>query len=380
MTSEITIDSSMLARALAAAGKNEQLRSIIFDALREAEAAADDPKVFRDQIRWPLVLSLLSEVRNHRVVLENGLIFEVGPDSRIEQALLLSPVAHPDHVWEPQTSKLLTALATGVSHVIVGGAYIGDQVLLMARAAANCNPPGVIHAFEPMDHAFACLQRNLELNDLRNVVAHRLGLWDRSNVSLSVEGHLGLASSIPLEEGRIASGEVIESVKIDEYVESRRLSSVGLIMLDTEGGEEKALVGARALLARPWPDAPNVVFEVHRNFVDWTNGLENTSIVKLLTSQGYVVFAIRDFHDNIPMGEEPIEIIPVDCVYLEGPPHGFNLLATKDADLVRRLGLCVVKNVSPKLLLHKDPALHHPLCSSGDKKNKNNSGSKSGLL
>jgi hypothetical protein len=51
----------------------------------------------------------------------------------------------------------------------------------------------------------------------------------------------------------------------------------------------------------------------------------------------------------------------VDRVYLEGPPHGFNMLATKDRDLVGRLGLRIVENVSPKLLLDKDPALHHPL-------------------
>jgi FkbM family methyltransferase len=250
---------------------------------------------------------------------------------------------------------------------LIGGAYIGDHALLMAQAGVADNPSTTIHAFEPMQHAFGRLRRNLELNGITNVVAHRLGLWDRSDVSLSVEGHLGLASSIPLEEGQDGAGEVIQSVMIDDYVKSQQLPAVGLIMLDTEGGEEKALLGARELLARPGTDAPNIVFEVHRYFVDWTPGLENTSIVQLLTSQGYSVFAIRDFHDNYPMTDQPIEIIPVDHVYLEGPPHGFNMLATKDSDLVRRLGLCVVEDVSPKLLLHKDPALHHPLSSNSNK-------------
>jgi hypothetical protein len=60
------------------------------------------------------------------------------------------------------------------------------------------------------------------------------------------------------------------------------------------------------------------------------------------------------------MENRPIEIIPVDRVYLEGPPHGFNVLATTDSDLINRYGLRIVEDVSPKLLLHKDPALHHP--------------------
>ena len=357
MSSEIVPDNSKLTQALAAAGKDPKLRNAIFDALRQAEADADDPANFREQVRWPLILSLLGEAKTHMVVLENGLIFEIGPDSRIEQALLLSSEAHPDHVWEPQTTKLLTALAAKTTNVIVGGAYIGDHVLFLARAVGGANTRGVVHAFEPMQHSFDRLLHNLNVNNIRNVIANRLGLWDRGQIVLTVEGHLGLASSGPEAEEN-TSGERIQSISIDEYVESRQISSVGLIMLDIEGGEEKALAGACATIAK---HSPNIVFEIHRHFVDWSEGLEKTSIVRFLLSQGYSVFAIRDFHNNYPMAGHPIEIIPVHRVYLEGPPHGFNALATKDPDLIDRLGLRVVEDVSPKLLLHKDPALHHPI-------------------
>ena len=357
MSSEIVADNRVLAQALAEAGKDQKLRNAIFEALRQAEAAADDPVNFREQVRWPLILSLLSEAKTHTVVLENGLIFEVSPDSRIEQALLLSTEAHPDHVWEPQTTRLLTALAAETTNVIVGGAYIGDHVLFLARAVGGGKTPGVIHAFEPMQHAFDRLLHNLKVNNIRNVVANRLGLWDRGQIVLTMEGHLGLASSKPQAEDN-TSGERIDSISIDEYVESGQVSPIGLIMLDTEGGEEKALIGARETIAKY---APNIVFEIHRQFVDWSEGLEKTSIVEFLHSHGYSVFAIRDFHNNYPMAGHPIEIIPVNRVYLEGPPHGFNALATPDPNLVKRLGLRIVENVSPKLLLHKDPELHHPI-------------------
>mgnify|MGYP003288488481 CR=1 FL=1 len=357
MSSEIVADNAKLAQALAAAGRDRKLRDAIFNALRKAEVDADDPASFREQVRWPLILSLLSEAKTHAVVLENGLVFEVSPDSRIEQALLLSTEAHPDHVWEPQTTRLLTALAAETTTAIVGGAYIGDHVLFLARAIGGGSTPGVVHAFEPMQHAFDRLLHNLKINNIQNVVANRLGLWDRGDIVLSMEGHLGLASSKPRTE-KNAAGESIESISIDGYVESRQVSTVGLIMLDTEGGEEKALAGASETIAK---HGPNIVFEIHRHFVDWSEGLEKTSIVQFLKSFGYSVFAIRDFHNNYPMAGRPIEIIPVDRVYLEGPPHGFNALATTDADLVARLGLRIVEDVSPKLLLHKDPALHHPI-------------------
>lgn len=353
MSSEIVRNDALLAHALSTLGKDERVRGLIFDALREAETQAEDPATFREQVRWPLILALLADVESQRVVLENGVLFDVRPDSRIEKALLLSSVAHPDHVWEPQTTRLLTQLAADATNVIVGGAYIGDQTVLIAHAMSG----GRVHAFEPMKAAFERLLHHLQINDLDNVVAHRLGLWNTSHASLQLEGHLALASSIAIEAGQNATGETSESISIDDYVRSQDLSRVELIMLDTEGGEENALLGAQQTISR---DQPNIVFEVHRNFVDWTNGLEKTSVVRFLTSQGYDVFAIRDFHNNYSMRGYPIELVPVPTVYLEGPPHGFNLLATRDAALLPRLDLRIVENVSPKLLLEKDPALHFP--------------------
>lgn len=64
------------------------------------------------------------------------------------EALLLSREAAPDHVWEPQTTKLLAALAARPGDILVGGAYIGDQVVPIARVAASRD--GRVHAFEPM--------------------------------------------------------------------------------------------------------------------------------------------------------------------------------------------------------------------------------------
>jgi FkbM family methyltransferase len=351
MSSEIVADKDLLAPALAAAGKNERLRNEIFSVLRRAEIEADNPAEFRENVRWPLMLALLQEVEMHRVVLKNGLVFDVSPESRIEKALLLSTEAHPDHVWEPQTTKLLTTLAKGARNVIVGGAYIGDHVVFIARAISET---GRVHAFEPAERSYERLLHHLKINGLQNASAHRMGLWHRSDVALQLQGDLALASSVPATDAEHA----FQSTSIDDYVRSQNLSSVELIMLDTEGGEENALIGAQETIDR---HSPTILFEIHRHFVDWSNGLEKTSIVSLLTKKGYRVFAIRDFHNNYPMANEPIEIIPVDRVYLDGPPHGFNVLAIRQPNVIDELGLRVVKDVSPKLLLDKDPALHLPL-------------------
>mgnify|MGYP003600834230 CR=1 FL=1 len=61
------------------------------------------------------------------------------------------------------------------------------------------------------------------------------------------------------------------------------------------------------------------------------------------------------------MPGQPVEQVPIDSVYLDGPPHGFNMLAVPDAARVQGSAFRIVEGVSPKLLPHKDPHLHHPV-------------------
>ncbi len=359
MYTSTTPDPIGLGDALAYAGLDERVRMELFELLRRAEADAPEPDRFRDHVRWPLVAAALRDVGQHRITLADGLIFDIGTDSRIEKALLLSDRAHPDHVWEPQTTKLLTRLASRSEHAVVGGAYIGDHVLPMAR---RLRTTGRVHAFEPMEHPYRRLLHNIAINDIRNVVANRMGLWDEGDVSLEITGALALATSAPYLDGNgpAAGADVVPSVTISEYLAGQHVSRLDLIMLDTEGGEERALRGALGFLSQPPGQAPNIVFEVHRDYVDWTSGLAGTSLVSLLREHGYLVFAVRDIHGNRAMDGQPIEVVPVDDCYTDGPPHGFNMLAMKQSALISELDLCVVPGVSPKLIVDKDPALHHP--------------------
>jgi hypothetical protein len=153
----------------------------------------------------------------------------------------------------------------------------------------------------------------------------------------------------------------ISTVRLDDYLRGQGLKELDLIMLDLEGAEYSALKGAGEFLALPPGRAPNLVFEIHRFYVDWTQGLHRTELVQWLSGLGYSVFAVRDFNANYDMQGSPVELIPCDSVYLEGPPHGFNMAAFKDVTLLSEDDFRIVRDVSPKLLLHKDPALHHPV-------------------
>ena len=139
------------------------------------------------------------------------------------------------------------------------------------------------------------------------------------------------------------------------------MNNVELIMLDIEGGELEALKGARDLLSRASDSAPVVIFELHGAYTDWSHGLAETDIVRFLSQRGYTVFAIRDYHSNVAMKGRPIQLVEIGSAYIEGPAHGFNMLATKSPETLDASIFRIVGNVSPKLLFHRDPAKHAPL-------------------
>jgi len=228
----------------------------------------------------------------------------------------------------------------------VGGAYFGDQAILVADALRG---RGTCHAFEADADQAAMLERNATLNGLNNVCVNAVGLWSDSVSRLRFVGHDALASTVASDDG-------VATITIDDYAKS--IAHVGVIMLDLEGGELHALHGAQRVLA---DDAPHVVFEIHRSYVDWSAGLQNTEIAQYLASFDYTLFAVRDFQSNYDMGNRPIELVPIETAYLEGPPHGFNALAVRDAAVIDDEVFRIVPNVSPKLLLHRDPKLHHPM-------------------
>ena len=228
--------------------------------------------------------------------------------------------------------------------------------MLIAREVAARG--GVVHAFEPNNEQRAMLARNAEINGLTNIRPRPEGLWSDSSTTLKLVGYDSFASA---EVAEVGAADGFQTVTIADYLKAAGVDRLDLIVLDIEGAELGALKGAEPFLAKPAGEAPDILFEVHRHYVDWSNGLAETEIVRFLTDRGYKVFALRDFNSNYDLARTPIELIPLGSIYLEGPPHGFNMVAVKDPSVFQTDAYKIVRDVSPKLLRHKDPRLHHPV-------------------
>jgi FkbM family methyltransferase len=307
----------------------------------------------REEVSGP-ILEAVMRGRVFSKELRDGTVIEMRYGNKISRDFLLSPDPRPDHVWEPQTTKLLLRFASTARQAVVGGAWIGDQAVLIARRMQATG--GTCHAFEPDPEAFAFLKRNAESNRLGNLVCNPVGLWSRETAILLLGRD---AYGSPQEAGEVAPG--LPAVSLNHYARTQGFAKVDLLMLDTEGGEEAALRGASDFLCQRAGEAPSIVFEIHRHYVDWSRGLDETGVVRSLRGYGYEIFAVRDYHSNHPMEAEPVELIPTRDVHLEGPPHGFNMLAVKEPATIRDPFFRIVRGVSPKLLRNRDPALHQPL-------------------
>jgi hypothetical protein len=182
-------------------------------------------------------------------------------------------------------------------------------------------------------------------------------LWEQDERRLVLVGD---DSHAHVAEVAVTETESFPSLSINTYARENSISKIDLIMLDIEGAELAALRGAQHFLGLASPDAPKIVFELHGLYTDWSEGLAKTDVCVYLTNLGYQLFAIRDYQGNVGAMDRPIELVPIDTAYIEGPPHGFNMLAIKDGALLSKDWLRVVPDVSPKLLFHRDPRLHQP--------------------
>ena len=259
--------------ALARIGETEDWRQAMIRQLLAFEGEIKAPGVdVREDLTGPLVDAMFDGDEIVQRTLSNGAKFEFLYRSKIARDFVMSQPEHPDHAWEPQTSRILVRLAKGAQQVVIGGAYFGDHAVLIAREIAPAG--GVVHAFEPNSQQRGMLARNAELNGLTNVRPRPEGLWHDSSTNLKLVGYDSFANAEVAEAG----DDTFKTVTIADYLAAAGVDRLDLIVLDIEGAELGALKGAHPFLAAPAGEAPAILFEVHRHYVDWSNGLANTEV------------------------------------------------------------------------------------------------------
>jgi FkbM family methyltransferase len=212
--------------------------------------------------------------------------------------------------YEPEVTPLFYRLARRARAVFDVGAHIGFFSLL----AGLINPEVQVFAVEPLARIFKRLERNVALNDLKNVrcICAAAGATEgtaefyfpdeSAPVASSLRSDM-LMATLPADSIRHVPVPV---VTLDRVVAEHRVAQVSLLKLDTERTEHEVLAGCRDTLAR---DRPEIICEV------WPDAGNERQLEDLLRPLGY------HFYQLLPEGiEARTEIV--------GSEHALNYLFT----------------------------------------------------
>lgn len=309
---------------------------------------------FRDEITIKVFDLLIDRKKTFKKSVNNLNIFFPNT-SKISKEFLLSHESFPNHIWEPQTHKLINILCKNKNkkNILFGGAFFGDHACLIAKKFPN----SMIYCFEPVNKQRFYLKKNKIINKLINLFISNKALFKIKNKKLYIKEEKKDDGDISLTINKKKGNDYFLTDTLDHFTQRKKIKKIDLLMIDVEGNELNVLLGAKRLLKKEKLD--NIIFEIHSKYVNWDNGLKKTSIIKLLMKHNYKIFCIRDIHSNSKI-KKKIELLSLENTYLKGPDHGFNLLATKDKKLHLNKNISIIKKkVSPKYLFHKSSSKFH---------------------
>lgn len=150
--------------------------------------------------------------------------------------------------YEPGTTMLFQqVLQRGMVFVDVG-AHIGYYTLL---ASALVGPEGRVFAFEPEEHNYKLLSRNIELNSFQNAIPIKQAALNRSGTARLMLAERSTGHSVFIEDtDKIGTVIDIMATTLDDFFSKQGWSPVDLIKIDTEGAELQVLEGMSILLER----------------------------------------------------------------------------------------------------------------------------------
>lgn len=179
-------------------------------------------------------------------------------------------------LYEPHISKLAHGVLRPGDTAVDVGAHVGYFTLLFSSLVG---PSGRIASFEPEPGNFQALSSNILKNSIQNVDAVNAGISSTTGTASLLLSETNEGGHSISEDGTGSRIE-IKTISLDDYFESKKISTCRLIKIDAEGHEASCLEGMKNILRNTI--AEHIVLEVGRQFPE-----KRKSIAKLLKEYGY---------------------------------------------------------------------------------------------
>jgi FkbM family methyltransferase len=151
------------------------------------------------------------------------------------------------------------AADTDRPYILDCGSNIGSAILYFKKIY----PRAVIDGFEPFDHAFQVLKRNIDVNCLQDVTVHKLALSDRKGSNRLYYDPSNPGSSVRSlhrESAENAASVAVETTILSSYIDR----TVDFLKMDIEGSEITVMQELHD--ARKLPLIRKAAIEYHHHF------------------------------------------------------------------------------------------------------------------
>jgi FkbM family methyltransferase len=200
--------------------------------------------VIRSFAKSCVVLFLGRESRPRKIVrgLASGYRMRVSPAENL--GYLFGTV-------EPHLQKIIKDyVATGDTAYDIG-ANVGYVSLSLSKWIGNS---GLVVAFEPVPRNIDCFRENIKMNRLANIQLLEMAASNRTGETvIRISENLSMASLVWHQNDPSAIEVAINTVAIDELVESGDLAYPRFVKIDVEGAEGCVLQGMHRTLAAAKP-------------------------------------------------------------------------------------------------------------------------------
>lgn len=192
--------------------------------------------------------------------------------------------------WEGLLSRTILASLKPGDVAIDIGANIGYDTMLMSTAVGR---NGCVVAFEPDLKNLSLLLENLCQIPETNVIVQSLGLSDEggiSRIALADEGNRGTSNLRPGEKG---DSQPLLVTRLDQVLAAKDLQKIGLVKIDIEGFEHKAILGMGELLDK----VEVLACEVDPNYLRQC-GTSPAAIFDIMQAKGFTSFCAQPNSDD----------------------------------------------------------------------------------
>lgn len=220
-------------------------------------------------------------IKRHVVTTKDGLQLWIDPVSHFGLETLTTKT------YEPlMTSIVKNLLRTGDCFVDIGGNE-GYFSVLAALKVGN----GKVHCIEPQARLQAVIQKNISLNNTRNLQVYEVALSDSNGtVDLFLRPSTNTGSTSLFNHTKFGGKrQEVRSQTFDSFVKEHSISQVRLLKVDCEGAEDLVILNGKSLFEKNKVDF--IALEYHHSIRDRKN---LDSVHAFLVECGYAPLSIEN--------------------------------------------------------------------------------------